>query len=344
MKSARTMRWLMQQGGRSAYDPLLIPNLLFFNSYKTAVQVAPQVKDASSSSARNITNPSGATFRCSNTPGVDFVPYQGATLTLENYVNPGNNGAFTAIGSSSAATDYLNPTAALETVGVGVGPQIARLTGYCNSHPDLLAGYVFSQANIAQCPAVNTNVVPGKQVLGIVGALTRHLAINSAPLAGALNGTGAFTLLSYMRPLAVNVSATSSRWMAFQDAAGTSRILVGYGAATAHILQIVDAAGASGNISVTLSTPLALNVWQLLAVVYSAGTATWYLNGVAVGSGSGTVRTRASLVNTFLGYRANYPGGSGGTQGHRAVDAAVARAMTPAELLELTAFCQGDYA
>jgi hypothetical protein len=342
MKSARTMRWLMQQG--AGFNPLALAGMLFFNSYKTAVQVLPQTMDNTTGAARSITAVSGTTWRCSNTPGVDAVAYHGATLSLRNYVNAGNNGDFTTNGGSSVSTDHVNPAGVAEVVGIGVGPQVASMTGYCNSYTELIAARVFTQPTTAQCMALNTNVIPGKQVLGQTNSLVRTLSINSAPLAGALNGTGDFTLLTYMRPSAVNVSGTPTRWMAFQDATPTSRILVGYGAAGAHALQIGDGAGALTTINVALSTPLVLNVWQLLAVVYSAGTATFYLNGVNVGSGSGTVRVRSNLVNTFIGYRANYPGGSGGTAGHRAIDAALSRAMTAAELLQMTAYCQADYA
>lgn len=331
----------MQGGG---YNPLSLANLLFFNSYRTATQVNAISRDSSSGASRNITAVSGSTWRCSNALGADFNAYHGGTLTLSSYVNGGNNGAFPTTGGTSTSTEYTNASGAAETVGIGLGTQVAAITGYCNSYTDLFAGRVFAQATVAQCPAVNTNYAPSKQTLGIVNALARHLSITSTGLAGQLNGTGDFTLITYMRPGAVNVSATASGWMSFQDAAGTSRVRAKYSTATAHTLELVDSGGTTTTISATLTGGLVLNTWQLLAVVYSGGTATWYLNGVAVGSNSGTVRTRAALADVFLGYRTSYPGGSGGTSGHRAVDAAVARAMTAQELLALTAWCQGQYA
>jgi hypothetical protein len=327
------------------YDPVTdIADLLFFNSYKTAAQVLPISRDSASGATRTITAASGSTWRVSNSLGADNGAYHGGTLTLGNYVNAGNNGAFPVTGGNTVTTDYTNASGAAETVGVGVGAQIAAITGYCNSYTDLLGGYVFAQATAAQSLAVSTSYAGAHQTLGIVNSLSRHLGVNSTGLAGQLNGTGDFTLLSYMRPGAVNVSGVPSAWMTFQDAAGTSRIRARYTSATAHTLEIVNAAGNVTTISATLSSGLVLNTWQLLAVVYSGGTATWYLNGVAVGSASGTVRTRAALANVFLGYRSSYPAGTGGTSGHRAVDAAVNRSMAASELLDLTTWCQAEYA
>jgi hypothetical protein len=85
-----------------------------------------------------------------------------------------------------------------------------------------------------------------------------------------------------------------------------------------------------------------LNVWQLLAVTLAGTTARWYLNGVQVAAvTTGTQRTRAGLDRTYVG---GVPSTSGGTSGHYALQAAVAREMTPAELLTLTAWCQAEYA
>jgi hypothetical protein len=344
MKSAQTLRGLMMGGG---YTPLGIAGLLFFNSYNDVVQTNAISQDSSGPAFRSISSAGGSVYSCANALGANNAAYHGGTITLTNYVNAGNNGVFTATAGTTVNTDYVNASGVAEAVGVGVGAQVAAVTGYCNSYTDLVAGRVFSQATAASCFSVNTNIISGKSIIGQLNVRTRGLSINSSALAGQLNGTGDFTLFTYMRPTAVNASGTTSSWMAFQDTTPTSLISAKYGAATAHTLTITNGAGSSSNHTATLSPGLTLDTWQLLAVTYngSTGVAQWYINGVLAGtSATFTIRTRASLANVFIGYRSTYPSGSGGTTGHRAVDAAVSRAMTAHELLRLTAWCQGEYA
>lgn len=334
MKSARTLRWLMQQRG-GGYSPLLIPGLLFFNSYKS---VTPT--DAYFANSANHPSPdrrivfTGPSQIVGILTGPLSSPYGGSSTTLAGYANPGNNGTFPIASANSAGFTGVNAAGVTENPPPGAAT--ISIPGLASTYSDLVAGHTFTQATALNKYAVDTSVIPGTQVLGCSSNVLRSMTCVSAPLAGALDGSGDATFFTYFRPTAVAISGNTSTWLSFRDAANTNRVTAVFGTTTSVSLVEQSAAGSSTQTGV-LSTPLTLNAWQLLAVTLVGTTATWYLNGVQVATNTtGVVRTRAGMDRVVIAW--------GGTSGHRAIDAAVARAMTAAELLSLTGWCQAEYA
>jgi hypothetical protein len=344
MKSARTLRWLMQQGA-SAYNPLFIPNLIFLNSYKTIVPTdAVNANNATHGAfpGRRISGTAPA-MGCSIASAGLTSAYAGGSAAFAGYTSPGNNGAFSLTNAGVSSVSFNNPAGTLEPVASV--PTVATATvsvlGMAGAYNDLVAGYAFSQATLGNRFAVNDTLVPGKRILGVEVTFSRFLECISAPLASQLNGTVPLTGFMYFRPTAVNISGAGSNWMQFRDATNVNRIAISYGNATNGFIGVATPAG-THNLTGVLSPGMQLNVWQLLAVTLVGTTARWYLNGVQVATvTTGTARTRAGLDRTYVG---GVPGTSGGTAGSYALQGAVAREMTPAELLQLTAFCQAEYA
>jgi hypothetical protein len=328
------------------YNPITdIPNLIFLNSYKT---IAP----TGAVNANNATHPAFPGRRISGTaPAMSCnissagltSAYAGGSAAFAGYTSPGNNGAFSLTNADAASISFNNPAGTLEPVAAV--PTVATATvsvlGMASAYTDLVAGHAFSQATAGNRFAVNDTLVPGQRILGVEAAFTRWLECISAPLASQLDGTVALTGFMYFRPTAVNISGAGSNWMQFRDATNTNRIQFSYGAVTNGFISVATPAG-THSLTGVLSPAMQLNVWQLLAVTLVGTTARWYINGVQVATvTTGTARTRAGLDRTYVG---GVTGTSGGTSGHYAVAGAVAREMTAAELLTLTAWCAAEYA
>jgi hypothetical protein len=339
MPRAKTMRSLMMVGG---YTPLGIAGLMFLKTVAPTDAILGNSTNYGAAPGRRVEGPA-PNMQCSLNAAGQSVTYAGGSVTFAGYVNAVNNGSFTATDNTNTATIYFtNPAGVTEpaTFVPTVASATVLLPGLVTSHADLVAGYPFSQATHAQKFAVNDAVIPGKRVIGGRNS-ARWLECISAPLAGQLNGAGDCTAFLYFYPTAIGAAGNTTNWMEFRDAGATNSIQFAYSTTSTVFLVVMTPAGFT-QYTGTLSTPLALNTWQLLAVTLSGTTATWFVNGVQRATQTTTpTRTRAGLDRVYVGAA---PGRQNGTSASRAIEGAVARAMTAAELLELTAWCQGEYA
>lgn len=329
------------------YNPITdIPGLVFFNSYRTITAtdaiIADNVSHGPFPGRRISGTPPAMSCNISNA-GLSSI-YAGSSAAFAGYNNAGNNGAFSVTSADLVLLSYRNPAGVAEPTGVSV-PTVATATvsilGLATSYTEQVAGYVFSQPTQNERFAVNDTEVPGKRVLGVEGNRNRSFGCVSIPLASQLDGTTPFTAFQYFRATTFNASGSSTQWMNFRDATNTNRIAIAHGAATNGTVVTASSAGTTTQTGV-LSPAMQLNTWQLLAVTHTGTTATWFINGVQVATHTiGTQRVRANLERVYVG---GVPGATQGFTGHRAVAGAVARVMTPTELLNLTAWCQAEYA
>ena len=323
--------------GGGSFDPLSL-SPLFFSYYNTITPTAPLTFDASSSGSvsRNIRFSSAWRVACGAVWSTASASYQGGTVELSGYVNPGNNLTTTITGADSSEVYYANPSAVAETVGAGNGTAVVKLSGYAGSYVDA-RGYSFVPGAANTAPAVNTNTPVGRKVLGWAASYNRPIMCTSAALAGALNGSTSLTLLTYIRPEQVNVSGVSTSWMRFADASNLSRVEARFGAATAASLTL-HTGSSSSTISMTMSPGLTMGEYQLLAVTYSPNAAAMHIDGVQVASvtSAGIDRARANLSTVTMQ--------SQGHRGFRALDAAFDRVLSSAELVKITKWCQANIA
>lgn len=325
------------------YNPVTdISGLLFFNSYNTGLVPANAIPVASGT--RNITG-SAPTMTVSIAGSGLADGYNGGTAILSGYVNAGNNGTFTIVTATGTAFTINNPSGVAEIAPVSAN---VAIVGQCDSYTDLVGGAVFSQATLANKFSVNTSDIPGKTVIsmGQGTAISRSMSVTSAPLAGQLNGTQDWTFFTYFRPTAIGVSLPTAIWLAFDDSTVDSLVYGRHGSlVTAISCVTADAAGTTTTQTPAVSPGMTLGAWQLLAITHTGTTAEVFINGVSHGSvTSGTQRTRASLNRVSVSNRSTGATGLGTSRGFRAVDGAVARVMTATELLDLTAWCQTEYA
>jgi hypothetical protein len=323
--------------------PLAISGLLYLNSYKTAVAVAPLTFTSAGPASRSITF-SAPRHRVDLATGwhggVTNLFYNGTSCAQSGYSAPGNNATLTVSEVGTTYVGCVNASGSPETVGVGVGAAAVTLGGYCPSYTDLARGYVMTTGATAY--AVNRALVSASRAVLATGTYANRTLGVIAP-ALAMGFAGEFTFFTYYRPEAITGDAA---WASAQAGA-----VVGVGSiaqprhssATAHSLLLRDAASVATTFSATLSPGLTLNAWQLLAVTYSAGTARWYIDGVQVGTAAGTDRVRTAMDAAYIGSRVSYPSGTGALLCARAVDGGASRALTAAELAALTTWCRSEY-
>ena len=322
--------------------PLAISGLLYLNSYKTAVAVAPLTFTSAGPASRSITfsTPHHRVDLATGWHGgVTNLFYNGTSCAQSGYSAPGNNATLTVSEVGTTYVGCVNASGSPETVGVGVGAAAVTLGGYCPSYTDLLRGYVMTTGGTAY--AINRALVSASApVLASGTYANRTLGVNAPAL--AMGFSGEFTFFTYYRPETIS---TDAAWASAQAGnAGTGSVAQPrHSSATAHSLLLRDASNAATTISATLSPGLTLNTWQLLAVTYSAGTARWFIDGVQVGTASGADRVRTAMDLVYIGSRASYPSGAGALLCARAVDGGASRAMTAAELVALTTWCRSEY-
>lgn len=318
-------------GGGGGYNPLSIPNLLYFLRYD---RVTPTQPVSGAGSTRNITGtPPNMTIALGGSGILDV--YNGGTVKCRGYNNAGNNGDFDVLTANTGAVTISNPAAVAEIGPVG---STVDVVGMCTTAVDEVSGLPFTQATLNDRFSVNVSQIGGgKQCIsmGLGVDITRVMAVTAPSALAPLNGGGECTFFQY-----ANITALVGTYYpcGVDDGAAQQNRVRGGISATNYIVQ-QQGAGllTSENVPGSPATP----AWELTAWVYTPpNIGTIYVNGVMVGSVANSVqRIRANLERALVSNLSNGATGAGGARGFRLVDGCVARAMTAAELLDLYAWC-----
>lgn len=179
-------------------------------------------------------------------------------------------------------------------------------SGQVSAISDLVGAYTWSQATTTARPKANTTQVPGHTVWKHDDAVRRWLDRTDAALAGAIDGTPAFTMGCYMQ--VVTQPATDSTLL------GHTISVTGYNPATRWQLRASSAGGgftvieSNGGVTQYLhssaGSPVPLDTsWHFYAYTYDgSGVSKFWSDGVQLGpNATGIDRSPTAMTHVTLG-------------------------------------------
>jgi hypothetical protein len=246
-------------------------------------------------------------------------------ITISGATSPGNDGTF-RVTNRPSATDLIWPNAA-RVAEAFAGTYTTH--GKCDAISDRLSSISFVQATPTNRPTPEPAQKPGHYVFSFPSgtATQRRYADATHAVAADFDNAPAFTMLCY-----ANVaSASANDFMAVTNGSGSYLRAIRFGTySTGLRLILTDGTGSS-----TLTVADALSGWALYAAVYDgAGGASFYKDGVLLGSDSDAVRSPSGLTDIIIGQEIAPAG-----EAYHAVYAGVIGAVSESAQARMATWC-----
>jgi hypothetical protein len=266
---------------------------------------------------------SGAAFAASGSMVNQHITIAGAT-------SPGNNGTFRVEARASAtALVWTQPARVAESF-----PGTYATHGKCDAIVDRLSSIPFAQATPTNRPTPEPTQKAGHYVFSYPSgtATQRRYADATHAVAADFDTAPALTLACYANV----VTASANDFLAVTNGVGTYLRAIRFGTFAGGLrLVVTDAGGTS-----TLTYTGALTGWALYAATYDgAGTASFYKDGVLLGTDTDTTRTPSSLTDVILGQEIAPAG-----EAYHGVYAGCIGELSPADQVLFSTWCASSFA